>query len=81
MNLGMIGWPRVVRGLREGDQTVLLTGAALLFLHYLRTTKPRKQLLYRKIVPVGSTVVVRNSRRGDPKLEIHKPPRRSAQTR
>ena len=76
MNLGSIGWPRVVRGLREGDQTVLLTGVALLFVQYLRSTKPRRQLVYRKTVPVGSTVVIRNTARGEPKLEIIKPSRR-----
>lgn len=73
MNLGLIGWPRVVRGLREGDQSLLLTGVALLLFHYYRSTKQKRQLVYRKVVPVGSSVVVRNSRPGSPKLEITKP--------
>lgn len=71
MNLKLLGWQRSVKGLREGDQTLLLTGLGLLALQYLRGSRPRKKLLYRKKLPIGSTIVVRHSRRGDPKLEIH----------
>lgn len=73
MNLKLLGWQRSVKGLREGDQTLLLTGLGLLALQYLRGSRPRKKLLYRKKLPIGSTIVVRHSRRGDPKLEIHEP--------
>jgi len=73
MNLKLLGWQRAVKGVREGDQTLLLTGLGLLALQYLRGSRPRKQLLYRKKLPIGSTIVVRHSRRGAPKLEIHEP--------
>lgn len=73
MNLSVLGWQRALRGVREGDQTLLLTGIALLAWQYLRRSRPRKQLLYRKQVPLGSTIVVRHARRGDPRLEIHRP--------
>lgn len=73
MNLSLLGWRRAVKGLRDGDQTLLLTGIGLLALQYLRSSRPRKQLLYRKKLPIGSTIVVRHARRGAPKLEIHEP--------
>ena len=85
MNLKLLGWQRAVRGLREGSQGVLFTGLALVAYQYLKEGRSRKRLIYRKTVPVGATVVVRHARRGDPRLEIRKPPRRSppegAQTR
>jgi hypothetical protein len=77
MNLNAIGWARAIRGARDGDQSLLLTGLGLIFFQYLRTSKQKKQLIYRKVVPVGSTLVVRHARRGDPRIEIRKPPRRS----
>lgn len=73
MNLNLLGWQRAVKGLREGDQTLLLTGLGLLALQYLRSSRPRKQLLYRKKLPIGSTIVVRHTPRGTPKLEIFEP--------
>lgn len=76
MNLKLVGWQRTMRGLREGDQGILATGLVLLLYQYLKDTRTRKQLIYRKTVPLGSTVVVRHARRGDPRIEIVKPPRR-----
>ncbi len=73
MNLNFVGWQRAVRGLREGDQTLLLTGLALLAFQYLRGSRTRRRLVYRKKLPLGSTVVVRHARRGEPRLEIHRP--------
>jgi len=77
MNLNSIGWARTIRGAREGDQSLLLTGLGLIFFQYLRTSKQKKQLIYRKVLPVGSTIVVRHARRGDPRIEIRKPSRRT----
>ena len=77
MNLNSIGWARAIRGAREGNQSLLLTGLGLIFFQYLRTGKQKKQLIYRKVVPVGSTIVVRHARRGDPRIEIRKPRRRA----
>jgi hypothetical protein len=67
------GVRRALRGVREGDHRELYIGLALYALAYLRNTAPRKQLLYRKTVPEGSTLVVRHTKAGTPKLEIHEP--------
>ena len=69
------GIERTLFGLRTGDQRELYTGLGLTALAYLSKTKPRKQLLYRKQVPEGSALVVHHRRRGDPKIEVIKPPR------
>lgn len=70
MNLRPLGWARTLRGLREGDQMVLLTGLGLIALQALRGSKGKRELIYRKKLPVGSTLVVRHARSGSPKLEI-----------
>ncbi len=68
------GTSRLFRGLREGDQRSLLVGAGLLaFGWWRKTAPPKKELLYRKTVPVGSTVVVRYGKSGEPRLEITEP--------
>lgn len=66
-------WTRVLRGLRSGDQAVLLTGLGMLAYRYLRATRPKRSLIYRTSVPVGSTVVVRHGHKGGARLEIHEP--------
>ena len=66
---------RTLHGLRSGDQRELYTGLGLAALAYLSQTKPRRQLLYRKSVPEGSAIVIHHRRRGDPKIEVVKPPR------
>jgi hypothetical protein len=73
MNLKSIGWLRTLRGVREGDQLVLFTGLALVAWQWLRDSGPKKELIYRKKVPVGSTVVIRHVHRGSPKITIQKP--------
>lgn len=73
MNLRPIGWARALRGLREGNQPMLLTGLGLVLFQWLRSSKPSKELIYRKEIPLGSTVVVRHVRRGAPRVEIHQP--------
>lgn len=67
------GAGRVWRGLRDGDRRDLLMGAAFLGFAYLRNTGPKKELLYRKELPVGSTIVVRHAKKGEPKIEVIKP--------
>jgi len=67
------GVRRALRGAREGNDRELYIGLALWAFAFLRNTTPKKQLLYRKVVPEGSAIVVRHSKRGAPKLEIHKP--------
>lgn len=75
MNLKPLGITRAIRGLREGNQPTLVTGLALIAIQYLRNSTNKKELVYRKKVPIGSMVVVRHARRGDPRVEIFKPPR------
>lgn len=70
------GYRRSMRGLREGDRRELAIGLALAALAYLRSTTPRRELLYRKTVPKGSAIVIHHRKRGAPKLEIVKPKRR-----
>ena len=67
------GVRRALRGFREGDHRELYIGLALYAFAYLRNTAPRKQLLYRKIVPEGSALVVHHTKQGGVKLEIRKP--------
>ncbi|HEX6286248.1 MAG TPA: hypothetical protein VFZ80_02095 [Acidimicrobiia bacterium] len=67
------GVRRALRGVREGNDRELYIGLALWAFAFLRDTTPKKQLLYRKVVPEGSAIVVHHKRRGDPGLEIHKP--------
>jgi hypothetical protein len=67
------GLSRSLRGLREGDNRELYFGLALTALAYLRSTKPRKKLIYRKTVSEGSALVIHHKRSGTPKLEIRRP--------
>lgn len=67
------GYRRSLRGLREGDTRELALGLALAALAYLRSSSPRKELLYRKTVPKGSAIVIHNRKRGAPKIEVRKP--------
>jgi hypothetical protein len=75
MNLRPIGWARVLRGIREGNQTVLLTGLGLVAFQSLRGSRGKRELIYRKKLPVGSAVVIRHNRPGDPKVEVRRRPR------
>lgn len=67
------GYRRSLRGLREGDYRELGVGLALTALAYLRSTKPRKELIYRKTVSEGSALVIHHKKTGAPKLEIRRP--------
>lgn len=67
------GAGRVWRGLRDGDRRDLFLGAAFLAFAYLRSSGSKKELIYRKEIPVGSAIVVRHARKGDPKIEVIKP--------
>jgi hypothetical protein len=70
------GYRRSLRGLREGDYRELGVGLALTALAYLRSTKPRKELVYRKTVSEGSALVIHHKKTGTPRLEIVKPKKR-----
>ena len=80
-----MGVTRAWNGLRRGDQRQLLLGLGLLAAGWLRRTAPGKKLIYRRELAPGSAVVVRNTRRGEPRIEVSKPSgrawRRHSQTR
>lgn len=67
------GIRRSLRGLREGDHRELYMGLALAALAYIRNSRPRRELIYRKTVPVGSALVIHHKKRGAPKIEVIKP--------
>lgn len=71
---------RTLRGLRTGDQRQLFSGLGLAALLYLRNSRPRRRLVFRKKLPEGSTLVIHHKRKGDPKIEVVRPPG-SSQTR
>lgn len=65
------GTALALRGLRTGDQRALLGGAALAAFGWWRGQDGGRELIYRREVPVGSTVVVRHGRKGSmPEIEI-----------
>lgn len=67
------GVTRALHGLRTGSQSTLLTGAALALIGWLRA-RPRggRELLTRKVVPLGSTVIIRHAAQGSelPTIEV-----------
>jgi hypothetical protein len=67
------GLTRTLGGLRKGDQRELLLGLALSGLAYLNRTRPKRRLLFRETVPVGSAIVVHHRERGAPRIEVIKP--------
>lgn len=67
------GYRRSLKGLRESDYRELSLGLALYAISYLRTTAPKKELIYRKTVAEGSALVIHHAKRGTPRLEIRKP--------
>lgn len=70
MNLRPFGMLRVVRGLRQGNQAAVLTGLALILFQKMRDDRGKRELVYRKVVPVGSAIVIRHQRPGEEKVGI-----------
>lgn len=69
------GITRAFRGLRQGDQRMLLVGAALVAIGWLRRTGgPERVLLHRQAIPEGSSVVVRYGHGDLPQVEVRKVP-------
>ena len=66
------GITRVLRGLREGNQQTLFTGAAVLAYGLYKRRGPEKQLIARREVPIGSSVVIRHGEKGRlPQIQIY----------
>ncbi len=64
------------RGFRDRDSRDLYVGLGLLAISYLRRTRTRRQLLYRREVPEGTALVIHHKDKGQPRLEIVKPKKR-----
>lgn len=75
MNLRPFGMVRVLRGVRQGSQSMLLTGLALILIQRLRDARGKRELVYRRRLPVGSAVVIRHERPGEHKVEVRRRPR------
>jgi hypothetical protein len=68
------GIRRAFRGVREGDQRMLLAGAAMAaFGWWRRSSTPTRELLYRRELDDGQSVVVRRTGPGAARLEIRDP--------
>ena len=66
------GAQRLWNGLRTGDQRTLLVGAGLYAIAWLRANRaPKKELLYRKTIPEGSSFVIRTGKQGElPEVDV-----------
>ncbi len=74
-DLRTLGVNRVWRGLRKGDRRDLYLGAALAFFAWYRASSaPEKELIFRERLAEGSALVIHHRRRGDPQIEVIKPP-------
>lgn len=69
MNFRTIGWLRTLRGMREGNQTILFTGMALVVFEWLRSSRGQRELVFRKKIPIGSTIVIRHADREATRLD------------
>ena len=47
---------------------------SLAALAYVRRTRPRRRLIFRRSLPEGSALVIHHKRRGDPRIEVIRPP-------
>ena len=70
------GFNRALRGLRTGDRNSLLSGAALLALALWqrnRKKQPTRELLVRKALKPGETIVIRGARANARSLDLDRP--------
>lgn len=70
------GFNRALRGLRTGDRNSLLSGAALLAIALWqrnRKRKPTRELLVRKALKPGETIVIRGARANARSLDLERP--------
>lgn len=69
---GPAGRLRVLTGLRTRDRQQLVTGLALLGYSYLTRTRPRRQLVYRKVLKADQAIVIRAAEPGSAPLDRKK---------
>lgn len=69
MNLLQRGLTDTFRGLRTADANLILMGSALLFIVYLRATRPTRARVYKKKLRKGDAMVVRFASRGAQRLD------------
>jgi hypothetical protein len=75
-NPSIAGRLRVMRGISEHDSRDLYLGLSLLALSYLRRTRYRRELLYRREIAEGAALVIHHKGKGEPRLAIVKPKKR-----
>lgn len=61
--------------MREGSQGLFLSGLALIAFQKLRDSRGKRELVYRKKLPVGSAVVIRHQSPDETKVEVRQRPR------
>lgn len=59
----------MLSGLRTRDRQQLVTGLALLGYSYLTRTRPRRQLVYRKVLKGDQAIVIRAAEPGSAPLD------------
>lgn len=59
MNLLQRGLTNSFRGLRTGDVNLIALGAAMLFVAWLRSSKPSRAQVYKKRLRPGEAVTIR----------------------
>ncbi len=59
MNWTGLGLERSLRGLRTGDQRLLLTGAALLIVGWMRRNGGQRKLVFKRELKPGKGIVIR----------------------
>lgn len=70
-NLVTAGATRALRGLRTGDQRVLVSGALLGLLGWLASKAgPQRKLIFRQTIPKETALVLRHVRRDAPADEL-----------
>lgn len=74
--LKAMGIHRLWNGIRTGNQRTLLLGAGMFAISWLRSNSgPKKELLYSKTIPDGSSFVVRSGKAGQlPKVVVTRSP-------
>jgi hypothetical protein len=59
MNLLQRGLANGFRGLRTGDVNLIALGAAMLFVAWMRSSKPTRRQVYKKKLRPGDAVTIR----------------------
>ncbi len=75
MNWRQLAVTQGLRAMRTGSRGQLLLAVIMFLLGLRNRNKGKKELLYRKSVPVGSSIVVRHNPGGEQRLDVIDPRR------